>query len=246
MKRMFVRHVTRLRPLVVVVVGAVVLAACDSRRTEPAAPPATSPAPAVNPPSPAASPPGKTGASEAPSPQARSGSAAAQSAPMGGKAVSAADVAFVANAASAGTLEVEASRVALEKAKSEAVRSFAQKMVDEHSKVGAQLRALTVASSVGNVAAMTPTDGERLRKLKELNGRDFDREYVARMGVAAHQDAVAEFQKAAESASDPQVRTFAQATLPELQAHLKAALVLARQVGATAAAQQPGSLARSK
>jgi putative membrane protein len=151
---------------------------------------------------------------------------------MGGKAVSAADVEFVANAASAGTLEVEASRVALEKTKSPAVRDFAQKLIDEHSKAGAELRALKVASSVGNVAAMSPQDGEQLRRLKALQGREFDREYVAQIGVAAHQEAVGAFQRAADSASDNQVKTFAQAKLPALRDHLKTAQGLAKELGA--------------
>ncbi|HYS15261.1 MAG TPA: DUF4142 domain-containing protein [Burkholderiaceae bacterium] len=162
---------------------------------------------------------------------------------MGGKAVSAGDVDFVSSAASASTLEVEASRVALEKAKTPNVRAFAQKIVDERSKTGAELRALTVAKSVGNLGAMSPKDGEQLRRLKELQGREFDREYVAQIGVAAHQDAVGAFQRAADSANDNQVKTFAQAKLPGLRDNLKDAQQLAKEVGAPAAGSKSDALA---
>jgi putative membrane protein len=156
---------------------------------------------------------------------------------MGGKAVSADDVEFVSVAASAGTLEVEASRVALERSKTASVRNFAQKMLADHSNVGAELRALTVASSVGNIAVMNPKDGEQLRKLKEQQARSFEREYVAQIGVAAHQGAIKAFQKAADSASDTQVRTFAQAKLPALREHLKMAQAIAKKdIGANAPA----------
>jgi len=168
---------------------------------------------------------------------AATGATSAADAPgatMGGRAVSANDVEFVSTVASAGTLEIEASRVALQKTRSPAVRNFAQKMVDDHSKVGAELRALNVASSVSNIAAMNPKHGDQLRKLKDLQGRDFDREYAAQIGVAAHQDAVQAFQKAADSAIDPQIRTLAQAKLPELREHLKMAETLAKNVGSVA------------
>src|SRR5262249_46451751 len=70
---------------------------------------------------------------------------------MGGMAVSANDVEFVSNAASTASLEVEAARAALEKARSPAIRNFAQRMVEDHTKLGMEVRALNVASSVGNV-----------------------------------------------------------------------------------------------
>ena len=178
---------------------------------------------------------------------ATTGAASAADAPaatMGGRAVSANDVEFVSTVASAGTLEIEASRVALEKTRSAAVRNFAQKMVDDHSKVSAELRALNVASSVSNIASMNPKNGDQLRKLKDLQGRDFDREYAAQIGVAAHQDAVKAFQKAADSAVDPQIRTFAQSKLPELREHLQMAETLAKNVGSVASNSKAERLAQ--
>lgn len=220
--------------------GLAAIAACDSRRVEPTLPPVKS---SMQVPSNAA-PAARHATAEPRIYLAQAGGSTAAPGTMGGKAVSAADVEFVSSAASACTLEVEASRVALEKSKTPAVRNFAQKMVDEHSKVGAELRALNVASSVGNVAAMSPKEGEQLRKLKELQGREFDREYAAQIGVAAHQEAVNAFQKAATSATDTQLKTFAQAKLPGLREHLKMAQALAKNVGASAANTKDDPLAQ--
>lgn len=208
--------------------GLSAIAACDSRRVDPTLPPVKS----------------LTQASAEIAPAARRASSQPRIYLAQAGAVSAADVEFVSSAASAGTLEVEASHVALEKSKTPAVRNFAQKMIDEHSKVVAELRALNVASSVGNVAAMSPKEGAQLRKLKELQGREFDREYAAQIGVAAHQEAVNAFQKAATSATDSQLKTFAQATLPGLREHLKMAQALARNVGASAANTKDDPLAQ--
>jgi putative membrane protein len=198
--------------------GLAVIAACDARRVDPTLAPVKS----------------SPQATAHIVPAARGASLQPRIHLVQAGAVSAADVEFVSSAASASALEVEASRVALEKSKTPAVRNFAQKMIDEHSKAGAELRALKLASSVGNVAAMSPKEGAQVRKLKELNGREFDREYVAQIGVAAHQQAVNAFQKAATSAADTQLKSFAQAKLPGLREHLQMAQALAKNVGASA------------
>jgi putative membrane protein len=186
------------------------LSGCD-RRTEPSLPPAKSSGSPGKPAMPPSTP--GTNSSNMPDRPSTGHASTAQvvrvAGTMGGKAVSANDVEFVSTAASATTLEVEASRVALQKTKTPAIGNFAQKMVDDHSRVGAELRALNLASSVSNVATMNPKDSDQLRKLKELQGRDFEREYIAQIGVAGHQEAVNAFQKAADTATDPQLKTLA-------------------------------------
>ena len=153
-----------------------------------------------------------------------------------GKPLSAADIDFVATAASGNSLEVEASKLALERSKNPAVRDFAQHMVAEHGKVGDELRALPVAASVGNFAALLLKHKDQLTKLRELQGPAFDKAYAAQIGVAAHQDTVSLFQKAADGASDSQTKAFAQAKLPALREHLQMAQTMAQRVGSAAPA----------
>jgi putative membrane protein len=228
-------------------VGAALLIACDPRRDDqPVLPPSRSAAP-MSVSATATMNSGSVGwgapkgivlaRAETPRPAPRGS--------MGGRPVSAADVDFVSNAASTGALEVEAGRVAVERAKTPAVRSFAQKLVDEHSRTSAELQALRIASTVANVASMSPKEGEQLRRLKELQGREFDREYVAQLGVAAHERAVGAFEKAAESASDTQVKSFAQAKLPALRENLKTAQALAKNLGAPVTSSKSESTATS-
>ena len=150
------------------------------------------------------------------------------------KPISAADVDFVATVASGNSLEVEASKLALERSRNDAVRKFAQHMVADHGKVGEELRALPVAASVGNFAALMPKHKDQLSKLRELQGAAFDKAYVTQIGVAAHQETVSLFQKAADGASDSQTKAFAQAKLPALREHLQMAQTMAQQVGGAA------------
>jgi putative membrane protein len=218
------------------------LIACEPRRSEPSLPPSFSfaslrLAPALLRVALADS----EGVARSPIAQATRPSAPPGS--MGGRAVSAADVEFVSAAASAATLEIEASRVALERTKIPAVRNFAQRMSDDHARIGSELRGLNVATSVGNLAAINPMGSDQLRKLKELQGREFDREYVAQIGVAAHDGAIGAFENAASATTDAQVRTFAQAKLPELREHLKLAQAVAREVRAPSAHAKSDPLA---
>ena len=59
-------------------------------------------------------------------------------------------------------------------------------------------------------------------RLSKLSGAEFDRAYSTEM-LEDHQEDVKEFQKQANSASDPDVKSFASNNLPTLQEHLKMA-----------------------
>ena len=162
------------------------------------------------------------------------------------KPISAADVDFVATVASGNSLEVEASKLALERSRNDAVRKFAQHMVADHGKVGEELRALPVSASVGNFAALMPKHKDQLSKLRELQGAAFDKAYVTQIGVAAHQETVSLFQKAADGASDSQTKAFAQAKLPALREHLQMAQTMAQQVGGAAPPAQGSDAGRHR
>jgi putative membrane protein len=73
------------------------------------------------------------------------------------------------------------------------------------------------ASAGGNAKYVSHQD--KLNKLRLRTGNDFDREYM-KMMVKDHEDAVALFSKGTKN-SDPDVRTFAEETLPTLKKHEK-------------------------
>lgn len=67
------------------------------------------------------------------------------------------------------------------------------------------------------------------QKLADKSGAEFDRAYVECM-IKDHKDTIALFEKAGERTDDPEISSFAQATLPKLRAHLSQAESLQRQV----------------
>jgi putative membrane protein len=59
-----------------------------------------------------------------------------------------------------------------------------------------------------------------LRKLDAAQGARFDRQYAGELGVAAHEQTVRLFRQGAAQARDPEVKAFAERTLPTLEHHL--------------------------
>lgn len=131
------------------------------------------------------------------------------------------DQQFMMKAAQGGLMEVEAARLGQEKATSNEVKEYARKLEQDHSKANDKLKAIAAQKNVD-----LPTDpGEHramLDKIKGLSGDEFDKAFM-KMQVQHHKKDVSQFQKQADRAMDSDVRSFAAATLPTLQEHLKQA-----------------------
>jgi len=165
--------------------------------------------------------------------QASAPSAAAQK-------LNAADTQFLKHAAEAGLAEVEAARLAMEKGVNTQVKGYAQHMIDEHTRMHAELRTLASAKLVRLPIESSIGQRTRIKLLSASDGASFDRKYADTMGVKAHQDTMKLFQKAAASASDPQVKAFAEKALPSLQQHLQTARELKGVVDKEGNAKAPG------
>lgn len=174
---------------------------------------------------------GTTNPTEPPSEQRplTSGPAANQQATQGGE-LAEADRDFLENAAQSGLAEVEGSRIALDSDPSPEVRAFAQKMIDEHTRANEELRQL--ADRKGFTLPDEPSVAQRaeLVALRALSGGPMNRAYAARIGEAAHENAVELFQRAASEAQDADIRAYAEKMLPKLQEHLKMARELREKV----------------
>ena len=133
-----------------------------------------------------------------------------------------ADQAFVEEAASGGRMEVELGRYATQHAKDPQVKKFGQRMVDDHGKVNAELSRVAQKESITLPAKLAEKHEESVTRLTALKGAEFDREYMKAM-VDDHEEDVAKFRDVAQSAGTPQVKAFAQKTLPTLEEHLRMA-----------------------
>jgi putative membrane protein len=129
------------------------------------------------------------------------------------------DRSFLEKAAVGGKAEVELGQLALEKAQSEDVKQFAQRMVTDHSQANSQLMGLADKMSLSLPTALDDENQKTKDKLSKLSGAKFDKEYMKDM-VDDHQKDVNEFQKVSQNANNSDVKHFASQTLPTLQQHL--------------------------
>jgi len=130
---------------------------------------------------------------------------------------------FVKQAAISDMFEIESSKLAQQKADADS-KTFAEKMIKDHTETTAELKALV---SGGKVKAEIPAEMDsahksKLEKLQGLNGDDFDKQYDSDQ-KAAHKDAVSLFERYAKGGDNADLKAFASKHLPHLQEHLKMA-----------------------
>lgn len=147
----------------------------------------------------------------------------------GDHVVTGADLAFMNDAAPGGEAEVQLGHLAAERATSSEVKKFGQKMVEDHSKAGAKLKALAQEKKVSLPPGVLPKAKQTKEKLAKLQGAEFDRQYVKTM-VEVHEKDVAAFAAFAKNATDADVKAFAAATLPTLQHHLQMVREIAKRM----------------
>ncbi len=128
---------------------------------------------------------------------------------------------FAKMASQSNMLEVETSKLALEKSKKEDIRAFAQRMVDDHTNAGKEME--KAAASDGVTAVPAKLDDQHAKMLKDLGAAsagDFDSQY-AQLQVQAHEQAVALF--TGYSQQKGALADLAGKLLPTLQEHLEMA-----------------------
>ncbi len=141
----------------------------------------------------------------------------------------AADAMFVKKAADGGMTEVAIGKLAQDKAENADVKSFAAKLVTDHSQANTDLRSLAASKNLTLVEAKS--HGLVYAKLEKLSGAAFDRAFVAAM-VDDHQKDVRAFEKVAKGSGDADVKAFAAKTLPTLKEHLTQVQDLSKTIGA--------------
>ena len=127
---------------------------------------------------------------------------------------------FVRKAAIANQFEIESSYLARERARTNEVRDFAERMIDDHTETAVRLED-AVEDSRTRLQFPRNIDNKHrkmLNRLENVRGRNFDRQYVA-MQTDAHTQAVQLFSDYARNGRDPEIREFARETLPALRAH---------------------------
>jgi putative membrane protein len=143
---------------------------------------------------------------------------------------------FVSKAMQGGLAEVQLGQLTLQKSNNPQVKEFAQRMIDDHTKLNEQMK--PVAQQVG----VTPPDqiskGDRktIAKLQALSGSAYDQAYIKDM-VKDHKQDLNEFQMEASSGQDQTVKDAANQGSKVITQHLQMAQQMAKDQNVPTAGQ---------
>jgi len=138
---------------------------------------------------------------------------------------------YVSNAAVGDMYEIQAGKIAAQKAVSADVKALAKMIVTDHTAASNEMKPLAVAAG-----QTPPTELDQRRKgmidnLDAASGADFDKAYLTQQ-VAAHEEAITLHSGYADNGDTAPLKAHAAKVLPKIQAHLERARTLANQAGA--------------
>ena len=137
---------------------------------------------------------------------------------------------FIQAAGESGQAEVAFAGMAQQKSQHGTVRELAARLEREHKAANQELMTLAKAKRV-EMPGLSTQSRVSQRKLEDLSGAAFDREYIGMM-VKGHDASIARFSAAVKS-EDADVRAFAVKTLPTLRAHMEAVERARKAIGGT-------------
>ncbi|MBB3228555.1 putative membrane protein [Luteibacter sp. Sphag1AF] len=145
--------------------------------------------------------------------------ALAQSGPEAMSETSGTDEGFVRNASAAGAAEIALGKLAAAQGHSDAVKSFGQRMVTDHTAANEELKHAVAGQRGYQIAdAPKPEDAQFADELSRLSGKEFDARFAQKM-VADHKEAIAIFETESSKGKNPELKAFAAKTLPTLREH---------------------------
>jgi putative membrane protein len=134
--------------------------------------------------------------------------------------------AFIQKAIQGNLAEIKVGQLAEQKGATQGVRQFGTTLEQDHSTANQQ--AMTAASSMGVTPPSLPSPKAQAvyRHLAALSGKKFDKAFIKAM-IKDHRKDIAEFKEEAKASNSP-AASYAQASLPTLQKHLRIAESLER------------------
>lgn len=146
-----------------------------------------------------------------------------QSASEGQQALSNMDRTLMRMLAEIHMAEVDMGKMAQTRSQNIQVRSFAQRMIDDHGTALAQLQQLADARGVILPGGPGKRHAAVKEKLTALTGDEFTRQYLQHAGDMTHREAHQLLQQALQNAQDPQLRTQADKSLALVEQHFQMA-----------------------
>ena len=125
--------------------------------------------------------------------------------------------------ARANIIEINQGKMAEKKSENDQVKSFAKKMVDDHTKALDDLKQLAKDKGVSLPTEAGARQQAMENKLGSLTGAQFDRQYMEQAGNRAHRETHQLLQRISMRAKDADLKSYANKILPTIEDHQKMA-----------------------
>jgi putative membrane protein len=179
--------------------------------------------------------PAQAGSGQAATPSATQGAAATGTAPAAAPATAAklsrADRNALTDLAMANMAEIATAKIALAKSQNVAVKTFAQRMIDDHTKAQAEVAALAQAKGVELPTELSVKHKAKSALLEGLEGEIFNRTYIKQSGRTDHRDTHDKMRDGLGKLKDPDVKALIAKIRPVVEQHLLMADELIAQSG---------------
>jgi putative membrane protein len=136
--------------------------------------------------------------------------------------VTADDKHFMKEAMEGDMAEIQLAQLAQQKASSGQVKQFAQRMIDDHTKLDAQMKPLAQQFGVDAPTDLSAKHKAVQGKLQALSGAKFDQEYVKAM-VSDHREDDQAFLRESTLTTDPTLKNAVSQAEPIIAEHLRMA-----------------------
>jgi putative membrane protein len=143
---------------------------------------------------------------------------------------------FVRNAMEGGLAEVQLAQLTLQKSSNDQVKQFAQKMIDDHTKLNEQMKPVAQQLGVQAPTQISKKDSKTIAKMQSLSGSAYDQAYIQDM-VKDHKKDLSDFQLEASSGSDPTVKDAANQGGQMIAQHLQLIQQIAKDQNVTVASK---------
>jgi putative membrane protein len=130
----------------------------------------------------------------------------------------AADKSFVMMADEGNSAEIAASQMALKKSKNPEIKTYAQQMIDDHTKLRSDMAPFASQMSVTTPQPLNDTHKVEAKRLASMSGKQFDMEYVKLMNQDHHKTLTL-FQNEESTTSNQDLKTAVQQGEQVLKQH---------------------------
>ena len=127
---------------------------------------------------------------------------------------------FLANAMQDGMAEIAVCQLALQKSTNPAVKSFAERMIKDHSSIDEEIASLARSKNYKLPDSVSLKQRASYDLLKAHSGAAFDQTFM-KHNVSDHEQDIKDFTDEANETQDAEVKSFALTTLKTLREHFE-------------------------